>query len=152
MILIEAKKQENNYQKEKIIVVGGYKCVYLLSVKNQSLIDKIIIPGNNYIKCLVNSGMDHLSNGFICGGLFDQYNHDIVHYNTKSQLGFNELVVNEMGRIKETDKGTLNSIIILKKNINDNSCDQKNVMVITGGNEKVIKVYCEKEEEEEDDK
>ena len=155
MALIEAKKQESNYLKEKIIVVGGYECIYLLSIKNQNLIDKIRIGGNNYIKCLVNSGIEHVSNGFICGGLFDQYNHDIVHYNTKTQLGFNEIVVNEMGRIKETDKGTLNSVIFLKKNINDNSCNQKNIVIITGGNEEVIKEYYEKEEnddEEEDDK
>ena len=151
MILIEAKKPENNWQKDKIIVVGGYKCVYLLSVKNQNLIDKITIPGNNYIKCLVNSGIEQFSNGFICGGLFEQYNHDIVHYNTKTQLGFSELVVNEIGRIKETDKGTINSLILLKKNINDNSFNQKNIVVITGGNEQFIKAYYEKEEDEEEE-
>ena len=147
MTLIEVKKQENNFQKEKIVVVGGYKCVYLLSVKQQNLIDKITLPSNNYIKCLINSGIEYISNGFICGGLFDQYNHDIVHYNTKTQLGFSELVVNEISRIKETDRGAINSVIILKKNIHEKSCNQKNIVVITGGNESFIKTYYEKEEE-----
>ena len=148
MTLIEAQKPDNNYQKDKILVVGGYKCVYLLSVKHQNLIDKITIPGNNYIKCLVNSGIEYISNGFICGGLFNQYNHDIVHFNSKTQLGFSELVVNEISRIQETDRGAINSLIILKKNINDNSCNQKNVVVITGGNEGFIKSYYEKDEDE----
>ena len=61
MTLIEAQKSENNYQKDKILVVGGYKCVYLLSVKHQNLLDKITIPGNNYVKCLVNSGIEYIS-------------------------------------------------------------------------------------------
>ena len=149
MTLIEAQKPENNYQKDKILVVGGYKCVYLLSVKYQNLIDKITIPGNNYIKCLVNSGIEYISNGFICGGLFNQYNHDIVHFNSKTQLGFSELVVNEISRIQETDRGAINSLIIIKKNINDNSFNQKNVVVISGGNEGFIKSYYEKDEEKQ---
>ena len=33
--------------KYKILVVYGYKCIYLLSVKYQYLIDKITIPGKN---------------------------------------------------------------------------------------------------------
>ena len=147
MTLIEVKKAGNNWEKEKIIVVGGYKCVYCLSVKQQNLIDKISIPGNNYIKCLVNSGIQYISNGFICGGLFNQYDHDIVHYNSKTQLGFSELVINEISRIQEVDRGAINSLIILKKNIYDNSCEQNNVVVITGGNEGLIKTYNEKDEE-----
>ena len=148
MTLIEAKKPGNSWEKDKIIVVGGYKCVYLLSVKQQNLIDKITIPGNNYIKCLVNSGINYISNGFICGGLFNQYEHDIVHYNSKTQLGFSEYVVNEIARIQETDRGAINSLIILKKNIYDTSSEQKNVVIISGGNEGFIKSYYEKDEVE----
>ncbi len=148
MTLIEAKKPGNSWEKDKIIVVGGYKCVYLLSVKQQNLIDKITIPGNNYIKCLVNSGINYISNGFICGGLFNQYEHDIVHYNSKTQLGFSEYVVNEIARIQETDRGAINSLIILKKNIYDTSSEQKNVVIISGGNEGFIKFYYEKDEVE----
>ena len=45
---------------------------------------------------MVNSGIEYISNDFICAGLFSQYNHDIVHFNSKTQLGFSELVVNEL--------------------------------------------------------
>ena len=65
MTLIELQKNKNNL-KEKIVVIGGYKCVYLLSVKSQCLIDKIILPGNDYVKCVINSGINYSSNGFIC--------------------------------------------------------------------------------------
>ena len=149
MTLIETKKPESKWQKDKIVIIGGYNCVYLLSAKQQNLIDKITIPGNNYIKCLFNSGIDHISNGYICGGLFNQYDYDLIHYNTKTQIGFSEIVVNETSRIKETDKGPINSVIFLKKNVNDKSYDQKNIVVITGGNEQNIKTYYVKEEKEE---
>ena len=114
MTLIELQKEGNN-PKEKIVVIGGYKCLYLISVKNQSLIDKISLPGNDYIKCIINSGIHYLSNGFICAGLFNQFSYNLVHYNAKSQLGFSELVVNEISKIKETGKNAINSILILKK-------------------------------------
>ena len=99
---------------------------------------------------MINSGINHLSNGFICGGYFNHNNHDIVHYNSKNQLGFNELVVNEVSRIQQTDTGDINSLIIIKKNIYDDSCDQKNVIVVTGGNEGNIKTYYEKDDDEEE--
>ena len=150
MTLIETKKPKSKWQKDKFVIVGGYNCVYLLSAKQQNLIDKINIPGNNYIKCLFNSGIDHISNGFICGGLFNQYNHDLIHYNTKTQIGLSEIVVNEISRIKETDKGPINSVIFLKKNVDDISYDQKNIVVITGGNEQNIKTYYLKEEKEKE--
>ena len=151
MTLIEVKKAESNWQKDKIIIVGGYKCIYLLSVKDQSLIDKITLPGNDYIKCLINSGMTNISNGFICGGLFNQYTFDLVHYNTKSHLGFNELVVNEVSRIKDTSKGAINSIIYIKKNLSDESFNQKNIIIVTGGNEQTIKTFTGIEDDEEED-
>ena len=151
MTLIEVKKAESNWQKDKIIIVGGYKCIYLLSVKDQSLIDKITLPGNDYIKCLINSGMTNISNGFICGGLFNQYTFDLVHYNTKSHFGFNELVVNEVSRIKDTSKGAINSIIYIKKNLSDESFNQKNIIIVTGGNEQTIKTFTGIEDDEEED-
>ena len=152
MALIEVKKAESNWQKDKIIIVGGYKCVYLLSVKEQNLIDKILLPGNDYVKCIINSGMSNISNGFICGGLFNQYSYDIVHYNTKSHLGFSELVVNEVSRIKEASKGTINSLIFIKKNLADESFNQKNIIMITAGNEQTVKTFIgiNDDEEEED--
>ena len=151
MTLIEVKKAESNWQKDKIIIVGGYKCIYLLSAKDQNLIDKITLPGNDYIKCLINSGMTNISNGFICGGLFNQYTFDLVHYNTKSHLGFNELVVNEVSRIKDTSKGAINSIIYIKKNLSDESFNQKNIIIVTGGNEQTIKTFTGIEDDEEED-
>ena len=151
MALIETKKPESNWQKDKIVIIGGYNCVYLLSAKQQNLIDKITIPGNNYIKCLFNSGIDHISNGYICAGLFNQYNYDLIHYNTKAQIGFSEIVVNEISRIEEIDKGPINSVIFLKKNVNDKSYDQKNIVVITGGNEQNIKTYYVQDEKEEEE-
>ena len=151
MTLIEVKKAESNWQKDKIVIVGGYKCIYLLSAKDQNLIDKITLPGNDYIKCLINSGMTNISNGFICGGLFNQYTFDLVHYNTKSHLGFNELVVNEVSRIKDTSKGAINSIIYIKKNLSDESFNQKNIIIVTGGNEQTIKTFTGIEDDEEED-
>ena len=149
MTLVETTKSGSNWQKDKIVIVGGYNCVYLLSVKQQNLIDKISIPENNYIRCLFNSGIDHVSNGFLCAGLFGQHSHDIVHYNTKNQLGFCEFVVNEISRIQEADKGPINSIIFVKRNIADNSYDQNNLVVITAGNEQYIKTYYETKEDDE---
>lgn len=73
-------------------------------MKNQTLIDKISLPQNDYIKCTINSGMHYISNGFICAGLFNQSSYNLVHYNTKSQLGFSELVVNEISKIKDIGK------------------------------------------------
>ena len=150
MTLIEVKKAESNWQKDKIIIVGGYKCIYLLSAKDQDIIDKMTLPGNDYIKCLINSGMTNISNGFICGGLFNQYTFDLVHYNTKSHFGFNELV-NEVSRIKDTSKGAINSIIYIKKNLSDESFNQKNIIIVTGGNEQTIKTFTGIEDDEEED-
>lgn len=90
---------------------------------------------------MINSGIDRISDSFICGGLFNQYSHDIVNYNIKTQLGFNELGVDEISRIKGVDKGAINSVIILKKNINNNTINQNNFIVITAGNEQCIKTY-----------
>ena len=150
MTLIEIQNQTNN-SKEKIIVVGGYKCIYLLSVKSQSLIDKISLPGNDYIKCVINSGMHYLSNGFICAGLFNQFSYNLVHYNAKNQLGFSELVVNEISKIKEIGKSAINSVLVLKKNYKDDSCNQKNIVLITAGNDQNVNSYLEKEGVDEDD-
>ena len=153
MTLIELQKNKNNL-KEKIVVIGGYKCVYLLSVKSQCLIDKIILPGNDYVKCVINSGINYSSNGFICAGLFNQFNYDLVHYNTKSQLGFNELTIKEISKIEQASKSAINSILFLKKNNKDDSCVQKNIVLITAGNDQNVVSYLEKEaddEEEEDE-
>ena len=151
MDLIEVQKAEKNWEKDKIIVVGGYKCIYLLSVKDKNLIDKVSFYENDYIKCVINSGIREISNGFICAGLFNQYSYDIVHYNTKNLLGFNELTVKEVSRIKETSKGAINSIIFLKKNEFDETLNPKNMIVVIGGNDQCIKTYIEKEDDEEDD-
>jgi len=150
MTLIEIQNNLNNL-KEKIVIIGGYKCIYLISVKNQNLIDKISLPGNDYVKCLINSGMHYISNGFICAGLFNQSSYNLVHYNAKSQLGFSELVVNEISKIKETGKSAINSILFLKKNMKDDSCNQKNIVVIAAGNDQNVCSYLEKEGDEEED-
>ena len=34
----------------------------------------------DYIKCLINSGMHYISNGFICAGLFNQSNYNLLYY------------------------------------------------------------------------
>ena len=150
LTLIEIQKPENDWQKDKIIVVGGYKCIYLLSVKEQNLIDKISLPGNDYVRSIINSGISKLSNGFICGGLFNQCSYDLVHYNTKKHLGFSEIVINEISRIQEAGKGPINSIIIVKKNSNDKSYDQKNLVLITASNDQSIKSYIEVDDDDEE--
>ena len=141
LALIRPKKIDKNSENDKFVIIGGNNCIYLLSVKQKELIEKISIPENNYIKCLINSGIDQISDSFICGGLFNRYSHDIVNYNIKAQLGFNELGIDEISRIKGADKGAINSVIILKKNINNNSINQNNFIVITAGNEQCIKIY-----------
>ena len=148
MTLIEMQK---NYTKEKIVVIGGYKCIYLLSVKTQSLIDKIMIQGNDYVKCIINSGINYPSNGFICAGLFNQFSYDLVHFNTKSQLGFNELTVDPISKITQISKSAINSILFLKKDNKDESCNQKNVVLITAGNDQNVVTYMEKEGDDEED-
>ena len=151
MILVQTLKPGSSYQKDSIIIVGGYNCVYLLSVKEQNLIDKIIIPGNKNIRCLFNTGIDHVSNGFICGGLYNQNNYDIVHYNIKTQSGFIEFALNEISRIKKIEKGTINSVIFVKKNIKNKSLDQNNIVVISTGNQQTINFYYEKEKTEDEE-
>ena len=150
MSLIEMQKKDQDYLKDKIVIVGGYKCIYLLSVKEQNLIDKITLPGNDYVRSIINSGISKTSNGFICGGLFNQSTYDIVHYNTKNHLGFSELVINEISRIEEAGKGPINSIIVVKKNINEKSYDQKNLVLITGSNDQSIKSFVEVDDEDEE--
>ena len=154
MTLIEVQNPLNS-SREKIIVVGGYKCIYLISVKNQTLIDKISLPQNDYIKCTINSGMHYISNGFICAGLFNQSSYNLVHYNTKSQLGFSELVVNEISKIKDIGKSAINSILLLKKDLKDDSCNQKNMVIIAAGNDQNVCSYMEikgdNDEDEDDD-
>ena len=150
MTMIEVQKPVNNI-KEKIIVIGGYKCVYLLSVKNQSLIDKICLPGNDYIKCVVNSGIHHISNGFICSGLFNRCSFNIVHYNAKCQLGFSELVVNKVHSIAETGKSAISSIIFFRKNMKDESCNQKNIVMVTSCNDENIYSYIDKVDDDDED-
>ena len=149
MDLIEVPKAESNLEKGKIIVIGGYKIIYLLSAKDKNLIDKISFHENDYIKCVINSGIKDISNGFICAGLFNQSTYDIVHYNAKNHLGFSELTVKEISRIKDTSKGAINSVIFLKKNLFDETMNQNNMIVIIGGNDQCIKTYIENEEEED---
>ena len=36
---------------------------------------------------------------------FNQYIHDIAYFNSKTQLGFSELVSNKISRIQEADIG-----------------------------------------------
>ena len=150
MTLIEVQKPLN-FTKEKIVVVGGYKCIYLISVKNQCLIDKISLPQNDYIKCAINSGIKYISNGFICAGLFNQSSYNLVHYNAKSQLGFSELVVNEISQIRDTGKSAINSVLFLKKDRKDESCNQKNILIIMAGNDQNVYSYVEKEDNEDDE-
>jgi len=150
MTLLEVQKPLNG-AKEKIVVVGGYKCIYLISVKNQCLIDKISLPQNDYIKCAINSGINYISNGFICAGLFNQSSYNLVHYNAKSQLGFSELVVNEISQIRDIGKSAINSILLLKKDRKDESCNQKNIVIITAGNDQNVCSYIEKEENEDEE-
>ena len=143
MTIIKANTNiKNKWEKDKIVIIGGYGCVYLVSVKEQNLIDKINLPDNDYVKCIINSGIREVSNGFICGGYYGQFSHDIVHYNTKSSLGFSELIVNEINRLQCVDKGAINAMIKIKKNQDDLSCNQKNIIIITGGFEQNLKSYC----------
>jgi hypothetical protein len=147
MTLIEVPKPQCNWEKDKIVVVGGYKCIYLISVKGQSLIDNISLPGNDYVKCIINSGLNGPSSGFILAGFFNHCNYSIIHYNTKIQMGFNELVVDEIAKIKEASKSSINSVIFVKKNIFDDKNGQKNFVLITAGVEKNINTFIEQDEE-----
>ena len=59
--------------------------------------------------------------------------------------------MNENSKIKETGKSAINSILFLKKNLKDDSCNQKNIVVIAAGNDQNVCSYLEKEGEEEED-
>ena len=76
--------------------------------------------------------------------MFNQYIHDIVYLNSKTQLGFTELVINEISRIQEADIGAINCLVILKKNINIIIQVIIKILLLMVG----MKYYYEKDEEE----
>ena len=76
--------------------------------------------------------------------MFNQYIHDIVYLNSKTQLGFTELVINEISRIQEADIGAINCLAILKKKINMIIQVITKILLLLVG----MKYYYEKDEEE----
>ena len=74
--------------------------------------------------------------------MFNQYIHDIVYLNSKTQVGFIELVSNEISIIQEADIGAINCLVILKKNINIIIQVIKKILLLLP-----MKYYYEKDEE-----
>ena len=70
--------------------------------------------------------------------MFKQYSNDLVMFNIINQGGYNKFGIREIFRLTEVDKGSINSLVFMKKaNVNDSS----GIVMITGGNEKNLKVY-----------
>ena len=123
---------------DKVVLVGGIQCMFFLSVKYQSLIYKLYLPDVSYLRTIINTGIKFYSNSIVCSGLFKQYSNDIVLFNIINQGGYNKFNLLKNFRISEADRGAINSIILLKK---ANANDASGIVMITGGNEKKLKVY-----------
>ena len=129
---------EDGDNSDKVVIVGGVQCMYFLSVKYQSLIYKLFLPDVSYLRTIVNTGYKFYSNSIICSGLFKQYSNDLVLFNVINQGGYNKFNIMENFRLSEVDRGSINAIILLKKaNVNDATA----FVLITGGNERKLKVY-----------
>ena len=124
---------------DKVVIVGGIQCMYFISVKYQSLIYKLFLPDVSYIRIIFNTGYKFFSNSIICSGLFRQYSNDLVCFNIINQGGYNKFNILEQFRLTEVDRGTINSILLLKKtHVNDPTA----FIMVTGGNERKLKVYA----------
>ena len=131
--------EEDGDNSDKVVVVGGIQCMFFISVKYQSLIYKLFLPDVSYLRTIVNTGIKFYSNSVVCSGLFKQYSNDIVLFNIINQGGYNKFNLMEIFRISEADRGAINSIIFLKK---ANANDASGIVMVTGGNEKKLKVYA----------
>ena len=130
--------EDDGDNSDKIVLVGGIQCLFFLSVKYQSLIYKLYLPEVTYLRIIVNTGIKFFSNCIICSGLLKQYSNDLVMFNILNQGGYNKFGLREIFRLCEVDRGSINSLILMKKaNVNDSS----SIVMITGGNEKNLKVY-----------
>ena len=130
--------EDDRDNSDKVIVIGGIQCMFFVSVKYQSLIYKLFLPDVSYLRTIINTGIKFYSNSVVCSGLFKQYSNDLVLFNIINQGGYNKFNLIENFRISEADRGSINSIVFLKKaNVNDAS----GIVMITGGNEKKLKVY-----------
>ena len=124
---------------DKVVVVGGMQCMFFISVKYQTLIYKLFLPDVSYIRTIVNTGLNFYTNSIICSGLFKQYSNDLVIFNIINQGGYNKFNLMENFRLSEVDRGSINSILLLKK---ANANDSSGIILVTGGNEKKLKVYA----------
>ena len=130
--------EDDGDNSDKVVLVGGIQCLFFLSVKYQSLIYKLYLPEVTYLRILVNTGVKFFSNSIIGSGLFKQYSNDLVMFSIINQGGYNKFGIREIFRLTEVDKGSINSLLLMKKaNVNDSS----GIVMITGGNEKILKVY-----------
>ena len=124
---------------DKILVIGGIQCMFFISVKYLSLIYKLFLPDVTYFKSILNTGYKFYSSNIMCCGLFNSYSHDLVLYNIQNKGGYNKFELVEKFRLNEADKSCINSILILKKK---NSNDASSFILLTGGNEKKLKIYA----------
>lgn len=124
---------------DKILVIGGIQCMYFVSVKYLTLIYKLFLPDVTYFKSILNTGYKFYSTNIMCCGLFNSYSHDLVLYNIKNQGGYNKFELVENFRLNEADKSCINSILILKKKTSN---DASAFILLTGGNEKKLKIYA----------
>ena len=141
LCIISTKKngyEDDGDNSDKVVVVGGIQCIFFVSVKYQSLIYKLSLPDVSYLRTIVNTGYKFYSSSIICSGLFRQYCTDLVLFNVINQGGYNKFTILENFRLVVPDKGNINQILLLKKlNVNDSS----GIVMVTGGNEKRLKVY-----------
>ena len=127
---------------EDVLVIGGPQCMYFISARYQTLINRLFLPEVTYFKVIKNCGINGYGCNVICSGLFNQYSTDLVCYKISYQRAYNKFNLMEGFRIKEADHGTINSIVFVKSKGGYEDVTQKDMFVITGGMEKVIKVYA----------
>ena len=131
--------EDDGDNSDKVVVIGGVQCMFFLSVKYQSLIYKLFLPDVSYIRTIINTGIKFYTNSIVCSGLFRQYSNDLVLFNIINQGGYNKFNLIENFRLSEVDRGSINSILLLKK---ANANDSSGIIMVTGGNEKKLKVYA----------
>ena len=127
----------NETEQDNILIIGGAQCLYFVSTKYQTLINRLFLPEVTYFKVI----KKWFESSIICSGLFNQYSIDLICYKVVYQRGYNKFNLIEGFRIRQADHGPINSILCVKSRGGNEDGTQNSEFIITGGMEKTIKVY-----------